>query len=101
MKHKLILPFICLLLFISCNTETKEKTIVKAELISTSDYQDLVSLFHDWRAFENPPLLDGAPDYTKATFEKRWPEFEQLRAQLNAIDTTNWSIPNQVDWMIV
>lgn len=35
-------------------------------------YQDLVTLFHEWRAFEAPPLRAGAPDYTAETFEKRW-----------------------------
>jgi hypothetical protein len=28
------------------------------------DYQKLVELFNDWREFESPPLLNGAPDYT-------------------------------------
>ena len=27
-------------------------------------YQDLLALFAEWRAFERPPLRDGAPDYT-------------------------------------
>ena len=29
--------------------------------VLASSYDDLVSLFHDWRAFEQPPLLNGAP----------------------------------------
>ncbi|NNE02980.1 MAG: hypothetical protein HKN52_07425 [Eudoraea sp.] len=64
-------------------------------------YDDLVGLFHDWRAFETPPLRDGAPDYTAATFEDRWPTFVQLQEQLKSIDTTNWSVPEQIDWVIV
>ena len=28
------------------------------------DYQSLLVLFADWREFEEPPLLEGAPDYT-------------------------------------
>jgi uncharacterized membrane protein len=39
----------------------------------TAEYRDLVALFNDWRAFENPPLREGAPDYTAATFKKRRP----------------------------
>jgi hypothetical protein len=50
---------------------------------------------------KNLQLLDGAPDYTAATFEKRWPEFQQLQKRLLAMDTTGWSIPEQVDWYIV
>jgi hypothetical protein len=96
-----LLSFLILLL-ISCQSEKKEvikQTNIKAT--PSAKYQDLVKLFHDWRTFENPPKLDGAPDYTKATFEKRWPKFKELQAQLKAIDTSNWSVENQVDWMIV
>ncbi|WP_350287550.1 hypothetical protein [uncultured Croceitalea sp.] len=64
-------------------------------------YQELVNLFKAWRSFENPPKLDGAPDYTVQTFEKRWPEFEVLQNKLTAIDTLGWSIAQKVDWMLV
>lgn len=61
----------------------------------------MVALFKEWRSFEAPPKLDGAPDYRNATFTQRMPAFNQLRARLAAIDTTGWSTPNKVDWMIV
>ncbi|TDT43729.1 hypothetical protein CLV90_2852 [Maribacter spongiicola] len=67
----------------------------------TSSNQSVVELFKKWRSFENPPILDGAPDYTSETFEKRTPEFKSLQQQLYAIDTTGWSIPDKVDWHIV
>ena len=31
---------------------------------AAGSYEDLLELFTDWRAFERPPMLDGAPDYT-------------------------------------
>jgi len=92
------------LLMLSCNNSQKQESPepqTTAQNFSSNDYQDLVNLFHEWRSFENPPKLEGAPDYTKATFEKRWPTFKELQSQLKAIDTTNWSIEHQVDWMIV
>jgi len=64
-------------------------------------YTELVSLFKEWRTFERPPLLKGAPDYTKETFNKRQPNFNSLQQKLQAIDTTNWPIHHQVDWHIV
>jgi hypothetical protein len=67
----------------------------------TKDYSSLVALFKEWRAFEKPPLRDGAPDYTTATFEKRMPEFKQLQAKLMAMDTAGWPIDQRVDWHIV
>lgn len=66
-----------------------------------NDYTHLVALFKDWRAFETPPLREGAPDYTLVTFEKRSAYFAALQKKLRAIDTTSWSIPHQVDWQIV
>lgn len=98
----LLLLLLLLLLFSSCQTNTKEKTSESnIENRTSNDYQDLVALFKEWRSFEAPPKLDGAPDYRHATFTQRMPAFEQLRARLAAIDTTGWSIPNKVDWMIV
>ncbi|MEQ8926391.1 MAG: hypothetical protein RLO81_11290 [Fulvivirga sp.] len=68
---------------------------------SQDNYSELVALFNNWRTFEKPPLKEGAPDYTLETFNKRWPAFEKLQAQLIAIDTTGWSVASKVDWLIV
>lgn len=98
-----ILPFL-VILFISCQSNKKEKTIesqLKTDTFSSNKYSDLVALFKEWRAFEKPPLLDGAPDYTEQTFDRRLPKFKELQSELKSIDTTSWSIENQVDWMIV
>lgn len=65
-----------------------------------SNYPELVKLHQDWRIFESSPLLEGAPDYRKQTFKKRRPEFERLQAQLLSLDTSGWSISEQVDWHI-
>ena len=96
-----ILPLL-LMLFFSCQTDKKERTReTKTENLTSKDYQDLVALFKEWRTFEMPPKLEGAPDYRKATFTQRMSAFDQLRARHAAIDTTDWSIPNKVDWMVV
>ncbi|SHO61604.1 hypothetical protein [Algoriphagus zhangzhouensis] len=91
MKSRILLTLIILSSFIFPSQAIVEK----------NDYADLVKLFNEWRAFENPPLLDGAPDYRKETFEMRQPKFKQLQAQLIAIDTSGWSISQQVDWRLV
>lgn len=64
-------------------------------------YASLVALFEDWREFEAPPLLNGAPDYTAERFRKAYPEFEALRAHLEAIDPSGWPVEQQVDWHVV
>jgi hypothetical protein len=68
---------------------------------SGDQYTDLVTLFKQWRTFEKPPLREGAPDYTKETFKKRWAGFKDLQQKLKAIDTTDWPIAQQVDWHII
>ena len=92
MKQSCILLIILLL---GCNAQEK------AEIESTSQYVDLVALFKEWRSFEAPPLLDGAPDYTAKGFEERRSGFKELQNRLLAIDTTGWDIDQQVDWRLV
>lgn len=98
-KIILILPVIFLVYSLISWRSSPDKTAPQNFI--ESDYVDLVNLFKDWRTFENPPLHEGAPDYTAGTFEKRRPEFEQLQMKLKAIDTAGWSIENKVDWLIV
>ena len=66
-----------------------------------STHDDLVKLFEDWRVFEAPPLLDGAPDYTAERFEARQADYLKLRARLDDFDISGWPIPEQVDWHLV
>ncbi len=64
-------------------------------------HDDLIELFEDWRAFESPSLLNGAPDYTAERFAIRQHDYLELRARLDAFDISDWPIPEQVDWHLV
>jgi len=66
-----------------------------------ADHAELLQLFHDWRAFESPPLQNGAPNYTVDSFEMRQGDYLQLRERLEAFGISSWTIPEQVDWHIV
>ncbi|MEY8020568.1 hypothetical protein AB8P51_07055 [Muriicola sp. SD30] len=79
----------------------QSETLMENTVSKKSSYEDLITLFNVWRSFESPPLKNGAPDYTKDTFTKRWPLFKDLRRKLIEIDTANWTIPQRVDWMLV
>tara|TARA_B110000037_G_scaffold43529_1_gene53561 strand:- start:2979 stop:4640 length:1662 start_codon:yes stop_codon:yes gene_type:complete len=94
MKNKLpiINLFSITFLFLSFASQT---------LLAQGSYQELDDLFKEWRTFEKPPLLEGAPDYTAETFDKRWPDFKKLQAKLLAIDTSGCPVDQQVDWHIV
>ncbi|MBC6993485.1 hypothetical protein QWY85_16340 [Neolewinella lacunae] len=67
----------------------------------TRDYRDLLTLFAEWRTFEQAPLREGAPDYTAATFQQRRPAFEALQARLLAMDTVGWTVAQRVDWQLI
>ncbi len=90
------ITLILLVILFGCSPETKSNDVFKTE-----DYDDLVSLFREWRTFEKPPLREGAPDYTQETFQSRLPKFKELQNRLGSIDTSGWDIGQKVDWMIV
>ena len=85
----------CLALLFSCTMKSNE------ESNQSSSYVDLEKLFLDWRDFENPPLLKGAPDYTKSQFKKSHNTFNSLKSRLMNMDTSKWSVHQKVDWQIV
>ena len=66
-----------------------------------SSYEALVGLFSEWRAFERPPVRDGAPDYTAATFARRHAELPAWQARLAAIRPDAWPIAQQVDFQLL
>jgi hypothetical protein len=94
--YRFLLSIAICITFLNCQAEQRY-----FQNDTPENYETLVLLFHTWRAFETPPLLEGAPDYTAATFEKRWPEFKKLQGALNTIDTSGWPVSQQVDWMLV
>ena len=72
-----------------------------AQTQMTPSYDDLLELFAEWREFESPPLLDGAPDYTVEQFAVRQDDYEALRERLDAFVIDDWPIPQQVEWHLV
>jgi len=64
-------------------------------------YAQLLSLFAEWRTFEEPPRINGAPDYAPATNARRLLGLRRMQARLRAIDTTGWAIREQVDHHLV
>lgn len=64
-------------------------------------YTDLIALFHDWRAFEQPKLNGGVPDYSAPAMTAQHARVADYQRRLAAMDTTDWSVPQQVDYHIV
>jgi hypothetical protein len=89
--------FLFLFLLVSNNTK------VEANIpnIEPSNYRTLINLFNEWRVFETPPTLDGAPDYSKERFNRDYDEFSSLKYRLNEIDIQKWPVEYQIDWYVV
>jgi Bacterial protein of unknown function (DUF885) len=66
-----------------------------------SRYDDLVTLFNAWRAFQQPKIVNGVPDYSPAAMATQRRELATYRRRLAALDTAGWPTPAQVDYHIV
>jgi len=64
-------------------------------------YDNLLVLFEDWRKFEAPPLLKGAPDYTAQTTARRHEELKTYQDRLMSFDINEWPVGQQVDWHLL
>src|SRR5262245_60870326 len=62
---------------------------------------DLHKLFSEWRAFQQPKLVDGAPDYSPAAMDAQRRALADYQRRLAALDRTGWPVAAQVDWHIV
>jgi hypothetical protein len=68
---------------------------------ATGGHAALVELFAEWRAFERPPLLDGAPDYTEASLARQLAGLQDYRARLAALDPAGWPLEHRIDHALV
>ena len=67
----------------------------------SGSYQDLVAPFAEWRAFEQPPDRNGAPDYSAATFARRHQELMGYQQRLAAIREGSWPVEQQIDHQLL
>jgi hypothetical protein len=67
----------------------------------SASYDDLLALFKEWRAFQRPAVVNGAPDYTARAMADQRARLEGYQRRLVAIDASGWPIDRQVDHHIV
>jgi hypothetical protein len=68
---------------------------------TSTRYEDLTTLFGEWRSFQQPKRVDGAPDYSAGAMAAQARDLAGFASRLSAIDPTSWPIPQQVDYYIV
>ncbi|MEX2497850.1 MAG: hypothetical protein WD397_03120 [Wenzhouxiangellaceae bacterium] len=71
------------------------------ETMSRDGYRQLVALYQEWREFEQPPLNNGAPDYSAERMQQVHEGVARFRQRLRAIDTGDWPVAKQVDWHLL
>ncbi len=76
-------------------------TMASAQQEALVSYQQLQSLFAEWRAFQQPAMVNGVPDYSAAAMGKKERDFAAYRARLKAIDTKDWSVAQKGDYRLV
>jgi hypothetical protein len=84
------------LLAAACGTAEKRS----AEPRSTR-YEDLLSLFSEWRNFQKPKIVDDVPDYSASVMAAQQRDLETYRRRLDGIDPKGWTIHQQVDYHVV
>lgn len=71
------------------------------EATRSTRYDDLTTLFGEWRDFQKPKLVDGVPDYSARAMATQQQELASYQSRLAAIDPSGWPIPQQVDYHVV
>lgn len=64
-------------------------------------WDDLLVLFREWRDFERPTFVDGVPDYSAEAMARQQEELAGWQARLRALDSSGWTVAQQVDWHLV
>jgi len=96
--------------------EIEPTTDETTQLIMTTDYSDLVTLFTEFRNFQQGgsgssrsysksgwflSSADDVPDFSATAMARKFRELGIYQARLNTIDSKFWPIANQVDYHLV
>ena len=98
-KHKqftFIFILFTLILFFRCTVENRQNTIVES-----TNYDDLISLFKEFREFQQPESIDGVPDFSAGAMGDKYRNLQAYKNRLGAIDPTGWPIPQKSDYLLV
>ncbi len=98
-KHNLFSRILILFIIFSFSGCAPQEE--KGEIVSSNDYENLVKLFEEWRAFQKPEIVDCVPDYTAAAMDKQRLGLREFQDRLAAINPRSWPVSLQADYHIV
>ena len=64
-------------------------------------YSELIGMNGEILELATPERRDGVPDLGRGAVENRLARLEDFRGRLLDIDTSSWSVPRQVDYLLV
>ena len=67
----------------------------------SASYDDLGTLFREWRAFERPAFDGDVPDYTAPAMARQQQELPDWKERLWSFDIDGWPVERQIDWHLV
>ena len=67
----------------------------------SQNYDDLLSLWKEFREFQKPKVTAGVPDYTAAAMAVQKVRVREFQDRLAAVDPKSWPVPKRVDYEIV
>jgi len=70
-------------------------------LRAQSSYDDLVTLFREWREFESPPVVEGIHDYSAESMARQQRDLQAWKERLWSFDVESWPVERQIDWHLV
>ncbi len=86
---------ICITAF-HCAAENRQNAVVES-----TNYDSLISLFKEFRDFQQPESIDGVPDFSVDAMDDKYRNLQAYQNRLNAIDPTGWIIPQKSDYLLV
>lgn len=75
--------------------------LTDAQSADNSDYDTLISLFKEFRAFIPPTINSGVPDYSDSAMAEQQRQLSNFQARLAAIDDANWPTDQRINYMLV
>lgn len=92
------------LLFLTAACRSEEPALPLSLLppdAERSTHAELVDFFHAWRNFQAPVMTEGIPDYSLQAMSLQRRTLPAWQTALAAVDTSGWSVEEQIDWYLV
>ena len=68
---------------------------------ASSSYDELVTLFNQFREYQEPPISGGLPDLSAAAVDQRFKGLDVYQKRLAALEIDDWPIWQQADYHLV